>query len=88
MKPPWITAACFFAGVCEWTISPVVAPTTSAPAYFEFVHTKMVRRVRIVGIRVGIIVWKEFLKDGIVGKHVGGGATAGEEFSWWDINFS
>jgi hypothetical protein len=34
-------------------------------------------------------VWKEFLKDGIVGKHVGGGgATAGEEFSWWDINFS
>lgn len=29
---------------------------------------------------------EEFLKDCVVGKHVGG--TAGEEFSGWDINFT
>ena len=98
MKPPRVAAAGFFARVGKGTVGPIVAPAAGAPADLELVHPEVIGGVGvIVGAGVGInrvVVRKEFLEKGVVGKHVaavkggGYGGAAGEELPWWDVNVS
>lgn len=91
MKPTRVTAASLLAGVCKRTVCPVMAPAASAPTNLELEHAEFVGGIRVsdiirvVGVH-GFGVGEVFVEEGVVGKHVGGGA-AHEELPWRDVNF-
>lgn len=65
MEPPGISPAGLFAGMSEGAVSPVMATATSTLTNLEFVHSKMVRRVRIsvtIVVVINVVVRQEFLK--------------------------
>lgn len=88
-----------FARMSKRAIGPVMAAAASALPDLELKHSEVIRRVRISIIIINVVVRQEFLEKGFfsfgrIHKHVtaikmhgpGGGSTAAEKLSWWDLN--
>jgi len=89
VKPARIAAASLLAGVCKRAVCPVVAPATSAATNLELEHAEFVGGVRVSDVIrvVGVDVGQVLVQEGVVGKHVGGGA-AREKLPWRDVDVS